>query len=271
MSKGQVTWMYAVASDLDQAVPAGLVGSWGEQVRGVSDGSLTAVVGSVQAEAATEQALEQRLSDPTDLDVMARSHHRVIEAVAERCPVLPLRLATVYRNDDRVLELLRERGPEFAATLRWLAGRSECGVKVWAAEPAVRGSRGEEPSGSLADGAAVSPAASDGQRPGAAYLLRRKAQREARRDAEERLAEQVLSIHDALSGRAVAARQYPVHPAGQSANDDVMVLNGSYLVEQARVEEFAESAYEAVRSHAGLHMALTGPWPAYSFAAGPEG
>jgi hypothetical protein len=48
------------------------------------------------------------------------------------------------------------------------------------------------------------------------------------------------------------------------------VLNAAYLVESASFPEFAETA-RAVGAHAGsARVVVTGPWPAYSFADGPN-
>ena len=49
-----------------------------------------------------------------------------------------------------------------------------------------------------------------------------------------------------------------------------MVLNGAYLVDSGRVAEFAVAAEAIVSGLDGFRLAVTGPWPPYSFAGGEE-
>jgi len=273
MSEGHATWVYAITSDLDSAVLAGIEGIGGEPVRTLADNSLTAVIGSIDADAFGEEAFERMLSDPGQVEVLARAHHRVVEVVAGGSPVLPLRLATVYRNDDRVRALLKQRQARFAETLRWLTGRGECGVKVWADPAALAtGRTGGEPAPAAPD---PGPAAGGSHRPGhgagAAYLSRRRAQLEARADGRLRAAQRGEDIHGALTGRAVAARQHPLQDPRLAGNQELMVLNGAYLVDAARMDQFAAYARAAVADLARFRLDITGPWPPYSFADGPDG
>jgi Gas vesicle synthesis protein GvpL/GvpF len=257
------TWVYAVTGDLDSAVLDDLEGISGARVREVHEGQLLATASSVDAGAFSEEALQRRLADPGELEAMARAHHHVIGTVAEAGTVLPLRLGTVYREDGGVHALLAERQPEFAATLDWLTGRAECGVKVWASPAALAAGSGRAES--------PGPAGAGG---GAAYLSRRRDELAARDQASRRAAEAAAGIHDELSSLAVAGRQHqpqdaPAADPGSTQARDVMVLNGAYLVAMAGLAEFAAGARAAVAGLAGFRLDVTGPWPPYSFADGP--
>ena len=48
-----------------------------------------------------------------------------------------------------------------------------------------------------------------------------------------------------------------------------MVLNGAYLVPDARAEEFRALVDDLAARHRdhGLRFEVTGPWPAYNFSA----
>ena len=260
------TWVYAVTGDLDFAVPDDLEGIGGARVREVHEGRLLAAASSVDAGAFNEESLQRRLADPGELEAMARAHHHVIGTVAEAGTVLPLRLGTVYREDGGVRAMLAERQPEFAATLGWLAGRAECGVKVWASPAALAGSGRAEnraPGGGGGGGGG-----------GAAYLSRRRDELAARDQASRRTAETAAAIHEELASLAVAGRQHrpqdaPAAGPGSAQARDVMVLNGSYLVPVAGLEEFSAGVRAAVAGLAGFRLDVTGPWPPYSFADGP--
>ncbi|MEU3619104.1 GvpL/GvpF family gas vesicle protein [Streptomyces sp. NPDC006872] len=78
-----------------------------------------------------ETALRRHLGDLDWLQTVARAHHTVIEALAARTTVLPLRLATVQLDDGRVEAMLSEGADEFSHALRRLAGHLEWGVKIY--------------------------------------------------------------------------------------------------------------------------------------------
>ncbi|WP_010596283.1 GvpL/GvpF family gas vesicle protein, partial [Rhodococcus sp. P14] len=51
-----------------------------------------------------------------------------------------------------------------------------------------------------------------------------------------------------------------------SGRRDWMVLNGTYLVDDDRADEFARAVEELRKEYRGIRLELTGPWPPYSFA-----
>ena len=131
-SAGRAIWLYAITHKLDQAGLTGLRGIGGGQIRALDSGTLTAVVESVDPRKFSADRLQDQLSDPAELEAVARRHHDVVAAVAALGAALPLRLATVYLTDNRVLRLLSQRRDEFCQTLGWLEHRTECGIKAWA-------------------------------------------------------------------------------------------------------------------------------------------
>jgi hypothetical protein len=260
------TWVYAVTGELDPAVLDSVSGIGGAPVREVREGALSAAASSVDAAAFSEKMLQRRLTEPGELERLARAHHRVIGTVATAVPALPLRLGAVYTADGRVRAMLAERQPEFTRTLGWLAGRAECGVKVWACPDVLTAP-------AAGRGAAARP--EPGRGGGAAYLSRRRDELAARDQGRQRAAAAAADIHELLSGLSVAARQHQLQDsaadpqAGQAR--EVMLLNGSYLVDAGRLGDFAAAAQAAVAGRGGARADVTGPWPPYSFADGPEG
>jgi hypothetical protein len=253
----RVPWVYAISRNVGQAGLTGLRGIDGGQIRVLNAGPLTAVVESVDPDAFSAERLQDRLSDPADLEAVARRHHDVVVAVAALGPALPLRLATVYLSDGRVRSLLAERRDEFCETLAWLARRTECGIKAWA-----------DPSTLHSDCATASSETAD--QSGAAYLARRRAELAARAEGQRLAARCGEEIHAALVPLAVASRLHPLHDTPAAADAGLQVLNAAYLVDSAGLSEFAESARAAAALAGAVRVVATGPWPAYSFADGPS-
>ena len=131
-SAQRVVWVYAITDELGPRQFAGLAGVGGERVRTVAEAGLTAVVGSVEARAFGEDALASLLGGLDNIERVGRAHHQVIaRAAAGGAPVLPLRLATVYPDDDTVRALLARRRGEFAGLLARFQDTVEWGVQIY--------------------------------------------------------------------------------------------------------------------------------------------
>ena len=120
MAEERGIWLYAVTRRGAGAVGA-LSGVAGEALRTIEAGGLMALVGDVPLDTFGEQALRRNFEDLDWLGAVARAHDAVIGAVAGIGPVVPIRLATVYRDDDRVRRVLEERADEFERTLDFVS------------------------------------------------------------------------------------------------------------------------------------------------------
>lgn len=266
----QAVWVYAITDVLEPDLLAGLTGVGGEEVRAVTEAGLTAVVGSVDAAEFGEQARARLLSDLASIERLGRAHHQVIACVAADGPVLPLRLATVYPDDQTVRGLLARSSAEFLVMLESFRGTEEWGVKVYVGlagtdtppgRPAVPG----QPSGSPLEGP-VGPVGPPGPAPWPAGWVAGTglARPEPALDGD---AEACAAMIDrALSGIAVATRRHPAADPAIDGNERFLLLNAAYLLNSERASEFAAVARALARVNQGVRADLTGPWPPYSFA-----
>jgi gas vesicle protein GvpL/GvpF len=263
----QVVWVYAITDGLKPDLLAGLTGVGGEKVRAVSEAGLTAVVGSVDAAEFGEQARPRLLSDLASIERLGRAHHQVIACAAADGPVLPLRLATVYPDDQTVRGLLAQSSAEFLVMLESFRGTEEWGVKVYVGlagsdspldRPAVPG----QPSGNPLDGPVSQPCPAPwptGWDAGTGL-----AQPDPALDGDAEAC--AVMIDRALSGIAVATRRHPAADPRIVGNENFLVLNAAYLLNSERATEFAAVARALARVNQGVRADLTGPWPPYSFA-----
>ncbi|GLW55493.1 GvpL/GvpF family gas vesicle protein [Kitasatospora phosalacinea] len=251
------TWLYAVAragpDPLPPDVPDGVAD---EGPRTVTADGLLAVVGSVPAPDFEADALQRHLGEPQWLERTARAHHRVVTAVGSRA--LPVRYGTVYRDDDRVRALLTAHADGFRTALAGITDRTEWGVKAYQERT--------DP-----DAAAEGDGPPD-DRPGTAYLLRRRSARDRADHALTDAAERARQVHRALAGLADRSTEHPPQPPEATGVREPMLLNGAYLVHRSRAAEFAREVTGLQRLHGpALRVELTGPWPPYSFADLPTG
>jgi hypothetical protein len=254
-AESRCVWLYAVTEDVAPATGE-LTGVGAGVVRPLRAAGLAAIVGDVDQREFGEAALRRNLEDLGWLERTARAHHAVIEAVSRHCPVVPMRLATVYSSGPSVLAMLRDRAADFRDAVSRLATCREWGVKAFAAVPADPGpaDEGEGPA----------------SRPGTAYLQRRRAQRTSRTNARQDAAAGAQAIHAELSRLSAAARLYPPQAPGLAGQAAPMVLNAAYLVADERAGQFAAAVNNLTGRYRSVRLGLTGPWPAYSFVGGPD-
>jgi hypothetical protein len=242
-------YVYAVTRGVDSDALAGLGGLRGAPVSIVRHRDLEAVVTDVPLEEFDEEALKRNLEQLPWLESVARGHHAVVDAVAARAPTAPMRLATIFLDDDAVRRRLDELYDEFVVALARIEGRREWSIKIIA--PALEPDSGHAPA----------PPTS-----GAEFLRQKKVragEREHRRAAQARTAE---DVHQALSRVAVASRLLAPQDPQLTGYDGEMVLNGAYLVPGEDEGAFTGRLDELMQRHPDTQFACGGPWPPYSFA-----
>lgn len=245
-------YVYAVCHPFDAALQAQLTGVAGDPPRLLAHRDLVAVVSHVPEADFCEEALRGHLEDLDWLAGTARAHQQVIDALTAVTTPLPLRLATVFRDDSGVRVMMEEREAAFRRTLDRLDGRVEWGVKVYVeAEP-------EQEAGP----ARPEPKPVSGRD----YLRQRRSRTRANEDLWTRAEEFATGLHTTLSSRADDARLHPPQNPRLSGAAGRNVLNAAYLVRRDVSEEFVEMVDRTKDDVPGMRVELTGPWAAYSFA-----
>ena len=245
-----MTYVYAITRGQEPDLVHGLTGIAGSAVRWIEVAGLGALVSDVEEDEFGESALRRNLEDLDWLSATVRDHNRVVEAAADLLPVAPMGLATVYYDDGRVGERVAEQAGRFETVLDKVAGRTEWGVKAYADISVDEARRGEP----------------EGERPGAAYLRRVRDRKNTREQAKDEALRQAADVHAALDEVAEQSRAHPPQSRELAGYEGVMVLNGAYLVDDAREGILAEKLRELARDHPKLRLERTGPWPPYSFA-----
>ncbi|MFJ8940347.1 GvpL/GvpF family gas vesicle protein [Streptomyces sp. NPDC102365] len=251
-------YVYAVCRPFGTPLPAQLTGVAGVPPKQLVHGELVAVVGQVPEEDFAEGPLRAHLEDLDWLGATARAHQNVIDALTVVTSPLPLRLATVFRDDSGVRSMLEEREETFLRTLDRLGGRVEWGVKVYS-EP----TEAPEPAE-----ASPKPASASGRTAGSGrdYLRQRRNQRRESEEKWERAEEFSRRLHESLSGYAEDTRIHAPQNSALSRAPGRNILNAAYLVPRTESEAFVELVDRTKDDAPGLRVELTGPWAAYSFS-----
>jgi len=211
---------------------------------------LAAAVSELPADRYGEEQFRTHAEDPVWLEKLAAAHHRVLASIALRDDVVPLRMPTLCRSRQSVLDLLDDRAEVLREALTSVSGRVEWGVKLYAdsrpsEQPQVEAASGRD------------------------YLGQRMAQGRARDEARTRRGEVVRACHEALSAVAVDSAVNAPQDRALSGRSEPMVLNGAYLVPRGNESDFL-SVFDAQAAgpcrEAGILAEITGPWPPYNFS-----
>ncbi|MFC7328735.1 GvpL/GvpF family gas vesicle protein [Marinactinospora rubrisoli] len=250
-------YVYALTRPFPADAVRELRGVGGHPVHLVAEDDLVAVASDVPLHEYDEDALKANLEDLDWLADVARAHNRVVDEVARHAVTLPLRLATVYRGDDRIREVLRTGRARFGAALDRLAGRVEWGVKVYA-----------DPAGARAPASAAPKGERESERPGQAYLRRRREQRQRHDDTWQHATELVGEVDGALRVLADARELHRPQPARLGGTRGENVLNAAYLVATERRRPFLDTVARLQdAAPEGTRVEVSGPWAPYSFAS----
>jgi hypothetical protein len=230
-----------------------------EPVTLLAEGDLAAIVSGVRLDEFGEGPIQENLRDAAWLAEKARAHDAVLAAAVGRTAVVPFRFGAIYRDEQHVVDLLRDR-PDFSSTLRRLDGTIELGVKAFVEATALRNR--------LAAGHAVADDVSAGR----AYMQRKQLARELDEAVDRFAADCAHVSHERLASVARAARANPVQAVDDPSSERRMILNAAYLVGAGEEPRFRDDVAAVARDYAddGVAFELTGPWPPYNFAEEQE-
>ena len=252
-------WLYCVAR-VGDPLPDRLPGvDASHAVERIERDGLAALVSRVPLDEFGEEALKRNLNDLGWLERIARGHEAVLERALERATIVPVRLCTIFADERGALEMLEQRREALTATLDALAGRSEWSVKLLVDPEALAAAAAAE----LPDdaGGAAEPGS------GAAYMLKRRRERELRELADRLARGLAEDVHARVRERATDVVLNAPQNRELSGHAGDMILNGAYLVDEGEVGRLRELVAELQDRHAvlGARVELNGPVPPYNF------
>jgi hypothetical protein len=260
--EGDGLWAYCVTRGGE---PPAVDGVHGASVERVEREGLTAFVSRVPLAEFGEDPLRRNLNDLDWLERVARRHEAVLDRALEDRTIVPLRICTIFADEEGVARMLAERRSALGTALDVLDGRQEWGVKLLVDRAALeRAARASAPD-AFDDEVETRSA-------GGAYMLRRRQERQLREIADRLAQDLAEDVHARLQDWATDAVVNPPQNPELSGHEGEMLLNAAYLVETAKAERLHELVAELRELHRGLgaRLELTGPWPPYNFVPRTE-
>jgi Gas vesicle synthesis protein GvpL/GvpF len=255
--RGEVLWAFGIAGREAEIPEITSAVSDPRRVEHLVQDDLVLLAARVPRAEFAEEPLRRNLNDLAWLERVARAHEAVLAEALQHATVVPLRLSTIFESEPSATHMLEQHADRLRAVLAALDGRQEWSVKLLVhLDKLIEAIADDESSGT-----------SDAPSAGAAYMLRRRAEREQRELAVRLGASMADDVHARLADWAIDAVLRPAQNRELSGHEGEMLLNGAYLVETAKVPQLRELVEELRDRHAGVgaRIQLTGPFPPYNF------
>lgn len=226
---------------------------------GVAEGEgLAAVYTPVPAEAFSQEAIDARAGDLEWLGAIGYRHQAVVAELMRHTAIVPLRAFSLFSSVDALHAYLRENRELLDKVLARLDGKQE-----WTLRVELEPQRWSEALVARVESLRELTKQIDEATPGKAFLLRKKLDDEkkrASREAEEALVAEIeREILNRLRAQTVAETRERRDGAFPQIN---VLINRD---EESQLQELHADLARRYEPE-GVTVALTGPWPPYTFA-----
>lgn len=261
MSESPTVYVYAIVRCREcpelADVPAALPDASAPRAE-PAGGELWLVVSDLVGDGWQNAEIERRLQDLSWVSDRALAHERVVERLAERLPLVPMKLFTLFTSVERAVSSLAERRDQLLDVFDRIAGRAEWGVRVH-----LEGERARRQAEEAM--ASAGPPTS-----GRDFLLRKKRLRDAGDHVAAPARERVELLAGELSAIAAGTVRKPggqTPPTSAGEGGESLLLDAAFLVSDGEGERFEEAVHRGARDLAryACQVTLTGPWPPYHF------
>jgi hypothetical protein len=224
----------------------------------VTAGDLRAFVTPVDDVDFSQGVIDARAKDVEWLGAIGYRHQSVMNALMHGGTIIPLRAFTLFASDESLRRHLDNERARFVKLLDSLDGKQEWTLRV-EFDPQVWSEALVRRVDSLRTLSEEIASASAGK----AFLLRKKLddeKKKASREAEQQVMEEIEhAVMDKLACDTVAETRQQRSGAFPQIN---VLLERD---EEARLEELRDALATRYAAE-GVTLALTGPWPPYTFA-----
>jgi hypothetical protein len=225
----------------------------------VKAGGVAAVFTPVSQEAFSQETIDRRSGDLEWLGEIGYRHQAVVSHLMRETAVVPLRAFTLFSGEESLKGYLTDHGNQLQRTLDRLDGKQE-----WTLRIEFDPQRWNETLVSRVASLRDLQRQIESSAPGKAFLLKKKLDDErkrASRAAEQDVVREIeRAVLDKLACETVAESREQREGAFPQIN---VLLNRD---EEARIQELQRDLSDRY-SGDGISLAVTGPWPPYTFAS----
>lgn len=251
--------LYVYAITADEVTPDAEAVDQTRHFGSVSEGGVAAVFTSVADEAFSQEVIDQRANDLEWLGAIGYRHQSVIADLMKQTAIVPLRAFTLFSTADALRAYLAENADMLRNVLARLRDKQEWTLRIefdaerWNDALVHRVASLRELKQQIESAAA-----------GKAFLLRKKLDDERKKASKEAernvVAEIERTVIERLAGSETLAES---RERRDGAFPQINVLINRD--EESRLQELHNELLQRYEGE-GVVVALTGPWPPYTFA-----
>ena len=235
------------------APPEGMAGFEGAALLTLAIGDLVAVCCEVDLPDWTGPEAQERLQEIRWVAPRALLHEEVVSASFALAPTYPMRFGTIFSDAAALHERVGALRTELLDFYSRTSGCAEWSIKGWLDSDAL--------------GAALSQHDDSAPTSGAAYLLRKRRERDLREHMDSWIRERADDLRALIAPFTRDVSSMATRGATRDVDDRALVLKWAALVRLDDLDAL-ERAIEPLKDELaqnGLDLELVGPWPAYSF------
>lgn len=253
--------LYVYAITRDAVTPHGEAIDGSDRFGTTTAGALSAAFTAVNAAEFSQEVIDQRASDLEWLGAVGYRHQAVVAQLMKSTAIIPLRAFTLFSGEAALRDYLQGHAGSLAKTLERVGGKEEWTLQI-EFEPAKWSEAMNARVASLRTLQDEIAAAT----PGKAFLLRKKLEEEKKRASRE--AEQHLVAE--IEGEILARLRAQIVSESRERRDGAfpqinVLLNRDEEALVMGLRDTLATRYEPE----GVALAVTGPWPPYTFVAEP--
>ena len=236
--------------------------SGNETLKSLAYGEFYAIAKLVSPEEFSEENLKKNFADIAWIDVHARDHIRIIGEVMKNSTVIPFKFGTIFNTTESLGLFINDYSESLKENFKNLKGKEEWSVKIYCDRSVLTGQIDE-----ISDEVRILEEEIQRSMPGKAFILKRKKVELVGKEVEKIMRVCGQSCFDGLAEIAELNRINNILPKELTGRTDDMILNVSYLLNAAKVDDFLESVKKSTEKYknTSLQVETTGPWPSFSF------
>ena len=255
-----VTVLYVYAITREAVAPQGEAIDQSQHFAALPVDGVCAVYTAVSGEEFSQEVIDRRAGDLEWLGAIGYRHQNVIAELMKSTAVVPLRAFTMFSSESTLRDYLQQNRDVLTRLLDRLDGEHE-----WTLRVEFDPQRWSEALVGRVDSLRTLAAEIESASAGKAFLLRKKLDEERKRASREAEQQVVADIEAEVIEKLACDTLAESRLQREGAFPQINVLIDRD--EEARLQELHAALLDRYAGD-GVTLAMTGPWPPYSFTGG---
>ena len=227
----------------------------------VAHNGLAVIYDHVSEDEFGQEVISEHLKNMEWVNEKVMIHQNKLEEIAQTQTVVPLKFGSIFKTEESIKQMLKERNDQFKGLLEKFEGKKEYGIKLFYQQDQLNSwlDAHSELQSTNRQMASVSD--------GSAFLLKKKKEELQKKLNKELLNETRQNVYQFISSIAQDILVSKEVDQSLSGRPEKNFLNLALLIDAdslRSLKEFVQKEADAL-SEKGMLMELSGPWPPYSF------